>query len=145
MFREVKRARWVLVLVGVLIAGLLLSRNFIETSSVPPAGELSTVEATEAGEHVGEMLRVCGRVVEATFARQVGGRPTFLNFGGRYPNPEFTVVIWDAVRRQFEAPPEDLYRDRRICVRGRIQLHEGTPQIEVESPGQVALVATDPG
>lgn len=139
MLRDLKGARWVLVLVGVLISGLLLARNFVDSPPGPPSGDLPTVAAAEAGDRIGETVRVCGRVAGAAWARGVDGRPTFLNLGSAYPNPDFTAVIWGEYRGRFEAPPEDLYDGRRICVRGRVERHEGTPQVEVRWPEQIEL------
>lgn len=137
MFRSVKRARWVLVVVGLLVGGLLLARDFITPSSGPPAADAPTVLVDSVAQHVGEAARVCGRVVDASYVPRVDGQPTFLNFGSPHPNQDFTAVIWGEVRDRFEALPEDLYGGRRICVTGRVELHEGTPQIEVRSPEQI--------
>ena len=139
MLRELKGARWVLVLVGVIVAGLLVARDFVSTDPGALPGDLPTVAVEEAGDHVGEAVRVCGAVADASYVPGVEGRPTFLNFGAPHPEAIFTVVIWEEARARFAAPPEDLYAGRRICVRGRIERHEGTPQIVVASPEQVEL------
>lgn len=141
MARSVKRGRWVLVVVGLLVGGLLLARDFITPSAGPPAADAPVVGADAAAERVGGTARVCGRVVDASYVPEVDGRPTFLNFGARHPDQAFTAVIWGDVRDRFEAPPEDLYGSRRICVTGRVELHEGTPQIEVRTPEQIGIPA----
>lgn len=66
MSRNVKGARWALVVVGLLVAGLLLAREFVTPSAGPPAGEAPTVPAAEARDHVGETARECGRVADAS-------------------------------------------------------------------------------
>lgn len=143
MLRNVKGSRWVLVVVGLLVAGLLMAREFVTSSPGPPYGDAPTVPAEEAGAHVGETARVCGRVAGASYVPGVKGRPTFLNLGSSYPEPEFTAVIWGEFRERFEVPPEDLFDRRRICVTGRVDRHEETPQIEVRSPEQIEVGAPE--
>lgn len=140
--------RWGLVLVAVLVAALFVARHLTDRGESPgagrpagdlPAGELSTYSAREAAGHVGEIARVCGVAVDASYVPGTDGRPTFLNLGEPYPDPLFTVVIWGEDRRRFDAPPERAYRDRRICVTGRIRSYEGRPEIIVTRPAQIRI------
>lgn len=43
-------------------------------------------------------------------------------------------------RDRFDAPPEQAYRGKRICVTGTIETHRGTPQVVVEGPEAVRVV-----
>jgi hypothetical protein len=52
------------------------------------------------------------------------------------------VLIWGSNRDAFPEPPEDLYADRTIRVTGRIELHDGVPEIEVDSPEAIEVVET---
>jgi len=94
----------------------------------------------DAENHVGEQRRVRGPVISTKYARGSTGRPTFLNVGRAFPNPNrFTVVIWGRNRDRFPAPPENLYRGEYICVRGRIRLFEGVPETFLSSPGNIEV------
>jgi len=95
------------------------------------------VSAVEAGEFVGEQAVVCGDVVNAVFARDTRGQPTFLNLDRPFPNQPFDVVIWGRNRGRFDSPPETFYRNVRICVAGRVTTHQGVPRIEVRGPEQM--------
>ncbi len=122
------------------------------------------ITASEAEKHIGERATVCGRVVNATYARSSQGQPTFLNLDWPDPYPVFTVVIWGADRPNFlgrryiqlsrpelvlQEPdrvrlgppqaPEMAYRDKRICVTGRIESYQGVPEIIARSPRQIAV------
>ena len=77
MLRDLKGARWVLVVVGLVAGGLLLSRNFISTSPPAPGADLVTVPADSAVDRVGETVRVCGRVAQARYVPSVDGRPVY--------------------------------------------------------------------
>jgi len=92
--------------------------------------------AAEAKGHIGEVAIVCGKVVDTRFADNIRGTPTFLNFEKPHPNQLFTVVIWVRFRDKFEKP-EAKYKDKEICVKGKIEEHRGTPQIEARDPAQI--------
>lgn len=136
-----KRAhrRGLMLLAALLVAALFLARHLGDFGAPPPPEELPTYGAREAGGHVGEHARVCGRVVDAAYVPGTSGRPTFLNLEEPYPDPVFTVLIWGEDRARFGTPPERRYRDRRICVHGRIRSHEGTPEIVVRGPARIEI------
>ncbi|MES3630892.1 MAG: hypothetical protein PPP56_12085 [Longimonas sp.] len=125
-----------IVLTALLLVGLLLSRVFQPESGNNVEPEV-TIRATEARSHLDRPAEVCGPVTNTSYLPRIGGEPTFLNMGGSYPDQPFTAVIWGEHRGHWSVAPERLYRDAEICVRGRIRLHEGTPQVEVRHPRQV--------
>lgn len=121
---------------GLAAAGAL-AVPFSVGQVVPEEGSISPASAAA---HIGEVETVCGIVVSATYARGSRGRPTFLNLDKPYPEHIFTVLIWGRNRGKFDEPPERRYRDREICVHGRIEEYRGKPQIEVREPSQVGVV-----
>jgi hypothetical protein len=92
----------------------------------------------EAKEHYGENATVCGDVVSARYAASSKGQPTFLNLDKAYPNQIFTVVIWGSNRSKFKTPEED-YKDKRVCVSGKITAYDGLPEIIAEDPKQIRI------
>jgi hypothetical protein len=93
-----------------------------------------------AENFVGQRRAVRGPVRSTFYARGSNGRPTFLNVGRPFPNPQrFTIVIWGRYRNRFPSPPERLYRDEYICASGRIRLFEGLPQMFVRRPGAIDI------
>jgi micrococcal nuclease len=102
---------------------------------VPSLGQKKLTTA-EAKEHIGENATVCGFVVGTRYLDRTRGEPTFLNLDKRYPNTLFTVVIWGKNRQKFTVP-EQTYKDRTICVTGRIVEHKGIPEMEAQDPGQI--------
>ena len=110
-----------------------------ESPSVPeePAGSIAWHEAKN---YVGERTTVCGPVVDATWASGSNGKPTFLNLGKPYPDPDrFTVVIWIQNRGNFPQAPEDYYLGKTICVTGLIIEYNGIPEIEVKYPSEIEI------
>ncbi|MCI0724078.1 MAG: YHYH domain-containing protein [Acidobacteria bacterium] len=97
-----------------------------------------TLNAVEAKDHVGETAVVCGKVASARYAEGSRGSPTFLNLDKPHPDAIFTVVIWGSERDSFGQPEEE-YHGKDICVTGRIENYDGTPQMVVANPKQIAL------
>jgi hypothetical protein len=107
-----------------------------DRSTASCAGAISWKSARSA---VGKVATIKGPVVDSYYARTSNGGPTFLNLGRPYRDTRrFTVVIWERYRSRFGAP-ERRYRGRTICVRGRVSLYRGIPEIEPTSPTQIAL------
>ena len=135
--------RLFLVIIVVLI--LVLGTIACAPSESPPAKQTPVVSQTssaiawnEARDHVGERTTVYGPVVDTNWASGSNGKPTFLNIGKPYPNPErFTVVIWIQNRGNFSQAPEVYYLGKTIYITGLIEEYRGSPQIEVKTPSQI--------
>lgn len=125
------------VLIIIVIAGFLLSR-VDQPDSGFPTPEVR-IKAEKANAYIGKVAEVCGKVESADYLPQINGEPTFLNLGRPYPNQHFTAVIWGSDRIRWNTSPDQQYENRNICVSGRIELYEGTPQIIVETPRQIEI------
>jgi hypothetical protein len=90
--------------------------NSPPTISVPSSIPLSPVSITPrsqtgiqwdaASKHIGESVVICGQVITTSYALNSKGKPTFLNVGKGYPDPQrLTVVIWEENRSKFSIPP----------------------------------------
>lgn len=89
----------------------------------------TTIPLEDVSKHVGDSVTVCGKVSGGRFLEQAKGTPTFLNIGQIFPNNTLTIVIWSDVRKQFETVPEVMFKDKEVCVTGRIELFRERPQI----------------
>ena len=87
--------------------------------------------AEDAVNHIGHTGVVCGKVESAHYAENSRGSPTYLYLGKPYPDQVFTVVIWGRYRQEFDKP-EQTYKEKQICVRGKITKYQDIPQIEVK-------------
>jgi hypothetical protein len=95
----------------------------------------------EAAQHVGETITVCGVVSSARYLAESTGRansrkPTFLNFGGKFPNHDFTAVIFDDNREKF-GEPEKSCLNKSVCVSGKVQTFREKPEMILTEPGQL--------
>jgi len=120
-------------IVKLLSGGLLICLLLV--SSVLSQRKLST---SEARDHIGEQATVCGKVASTRYAATTRGKPTFLNLDKPYPNQIFTVLIWGENREKFGAP-EEKYRDKQVCVTGKITEYRGAPEIVVSDPQSIEL------
>lgn len=90
-----------------------------------------TVAAADAAAHVGEAITVEGIVSEV----HVSERATFIDLGSRYPNEEFTGVIFTSDAGAFS--DVDAYEGKTVDITGSVQLYRGRPEIILTSPSQI--------
>ena len=100
--------------------------------------QINKWSAIEAREHIGERATVCGKVASTRYAATTRGKPTFLNIDKPYPNQVFTVVIWGENREKFGAP-EEMYRDKHLCVTGTIAKYRNAPEVVVSEPQSIEI------
>jgi hypothetical protein len=98
----------------------------------------TSISAAEAKNHVGERATVCGDVASTRYAARSHGNPTFINLDKPYPNQIFTVLIWGSDRSKF-GDPEEAYRNKHICVTGKISDYKGVPEIIAYEPSQIKV------
>lgn len=102
------------------------------------AAQAVHLTSKEAKNHVGEKATVFGKVVDIHFVSSGKGQPTFIHFDEPYPDQIFTLVIWGSDRLKF-GRPEELYRDKSLCVTGKITIYLGIPEIVACNPSQVQI------
>lgn len=110
------------------------------TQTVQTETKPSYIPWNTAKDHIGEYIKVCGPVSNVTWATASKGKPTFINIGNAYPNPNrFVALIWNENRAQYENMINSMYYGRNVCVTGLIKLYSGIPEIEVTSPSQIEI------
>lgn len=94
----------------------------------------------QALNYVGQEITIIGPVMSTAWASESRGKPTFLNIGRAYPDPErFTVLLWIDARFRFDQPPEEIFADTTICVTGVVEIYEGGGEIIVDYPWQIVV------
>lgn len=101
-------------------------------SGTPSFSQLR-IQLEDVSKHIGDSVTVCGKMNGGRFLEKSKGGPTFLNLGEAFPNHTLTIVIWSDVRKQFETAPEVLFKDKEICVTGRVELFKEKPQIVLKT------------
>ncbi len=95
--------------------------------------------ATEAKNHIGQVITVCDVIVDAKYLENSMTKPTLLNVGGAFPNHLLTIVINYGDRKNFPFNPEELYLNKRVCVTGTVSDFKGKPQIIALTPAAIKV------
>jgi hypothetical protein len=110
---------------------------WLAASSVVQA-QTGHLTAAEAKNHLGEKATVCGNVVSTHYSVRSKGNPIYLNLDEPYPRQIFTILIWGSDRPKF-GDPEAKYRDKQVCVTGKITGYRGAPEIVASDPSQIEI------
>ena len=100
----------------------------------------TAIKIEDISKHVGDSVKVCTTIYGGIFLERAKNTPTFLNAGGSYPNAPLTVVIWAAARATFTEKPEVFYKDKNVCIYGKVELYKEKPQLVVYGEGQLIVV-----
>jgi DNA/RNA endonuclease YhcR with UshA esterase domain len=101
-----------------------------------PAPAEVVVSWQDAARYYDQIVTVEGRVV-ATYN---SGKVVFLNFHQDY-RAYFKAVIFPDDWDKFPEPPEELFLDKLVRVTGLVEEYEGAPEIIVEEPAQIEIIA----
>jgi DNA/RNA endonuclease YhcR with UshA esterase domain len=94
------------------------------------------IKDSEAIHYVGEEVEVRGQVVSVTIS-PLG--TAFINFGGEYPNHTFAGYI--AAGSTITADQRlTVIQGKTIGITGIVRLHDGKPEIEIVSAGQIEVL-----
>ena len=127
---------------GAVGAALVLLLLLASPAAATPQ-EPQTLTPEEAADHIGEEAKVCGDVVATDHVPTLEGEPSFLNFGGAYPDQVFTVAVFAENAGKFKRPPHRLFRNKSLCATGTIVMVEGKPRIVVSEPDAIEVVGDE--
>ena len=97
------------------------------------------IKIEDLSKHVGDSVTVCTKIYGGVFLDRSSGTPTLLNAGDKYPNAPLTVVIWPDAREKFKEKPEVFYKDKDVCITGKVSLYKDKPQIVVYNEKQLIV------
>ena len=93
------------------------------------------IDAKDALQYVGKKVTACARV----YAIRASDKITQINVGDKFPNNPLTIVIFAKSYQNFKTKPEEMYKDKNICVKGKIETYQGKAQIVVEQPEDIII------
>ena len=97
------------------------------------------INLDEVSKHIGDSVKVCGHVYDTYYAVRTENTPTFINIGAKYPDQKLTVVIWGEVRKKFEGNPEEVFKNKEVCVIGKLETYKDKPQIVIQKTDQITI------
>lgn len=98
------------------------------------------VTAEQAKYFVGDECTVCGKVVSTKFLESSNSQPTFLNLDKKFPEQVFTLVIFGKDRVNFTYAPEEYLYNKTICIKGKVEDRNGTPQMIVSEESAIEVL-----
>ncbi|HUH72783.1 MAG TPA: DNA/RNA non-specific endonuclease [Chitinophagales bacterium] len=101
--------------------------------------DLNHIPTKQANYFIGTDCNVCGKVVATRYNKNSSAAITYINFDEQFPNSPFTAIVFGKDRINFTYEPEVYLKDKLICVRGKVELHKGKPQIIVNSEKQFSV------
>jgi hypothetical protein len=94
----------------------------------------------EAAKHVGDSIKVCGKIFGGRFFETSNNAPTLLNMGAAFPASPLTIMIPGTVRVKMGYAPEIELKDKNVCVKGRVILFKEKAEIIVNDISQLEVV-----
>lgn len=101
--------------------------------------DLNHIPTKQANYFIGTECNVCGKVVATRYNKNSTAAITYINFDELYPNSPFTAIVFGKDRINFTYEPEVYLNNKLICVKGKVELHKGKPQIIVNSEKQFSI------
>jgi hypothetical protein len=92
----------------------------------------------EAKKHVGEKVKVCGKVVDTRFG-ETASRQTIISMGGGSPNQPLTIIISSDDRKNFSYKPEQFLKNKAICVNGKVVENNGKTELIVSRQDDIQI------
>jgi S1/P1 Nuclease len=94
------------------------------------------IDVNDVMNHVDKQVTVCARVYSIRSTDAI----TQVSVGGAYPNNPLTIIVFAKNYPNFTIPVEEMLKDKNICVKGKVALYKGKPQIVVEKPEDVTVL-----
>jgi hypothetical protein len=97
------------------------------------------IKIEDLSKHIGDSVTVCTKIYGGIYLDRSKGTPTFLNAGANYPNSPLTIVIWADARQKFKEAPEVFYKDKEVCITGKVILYKEKTEIVVYDEKQIVV------
>ncbi len=127
-----------------LLAGIRLA-NILNKLFYTPAPLINTnaltaeytngVAINDVAKYIGKKVTICARIYGIRSTEKI----TQINLGDKFPNNPLTVVIFASSYKNFKGSLEDLFKDKNVCVKGKVEQYKGKTQIIVEQPADIIV------
>src|ERR1700686_5026095 len=107
----------------------ILAFGFV-LAALPARAE--TIGPGDAKAHVGQTVTVDAAINDVHTGRS---GVTFIDIGGRYPDNDFTAVIFAGDATKF--PNASALDGKTVVISGPVQLYQGRPEIILKSADQL--------
>jgi hypothetical protein len=97
------------------------------------------VKIEDIAKHVGDSVTVCTKIYGGIYLDRSNGTPTLLNAGGAYPNAPLTIFMGADARAKFKEAPEVFFKDKEVCIYGKVILYKEKPEIIIYDEKQIVV------
>lgn len=94
------------------------------------------IAVIDAIQNIGKKVTICSTVYGIKSAEKI----TQMNIGGKFPNSPLTIIIFASSYGNFPTPPAETYKDKNVCVTGRLEEYKGKAQIVVDSASDLIIL-----
>jgi len=119
----------IIAALGFVITAINAEGQNLPLSTVPPKDSLI--------KYMGTSQAVIGKVYGGKYWDK--NELTLLDLGGAYPDQVLTIVIKGENRKKFRQPPESLFKDKTVVVKGVTSIFNGKLQMIVSDTSQIVL------
>ncbi len=132
-----------------IFCSLFFSTFLLAQKQTPPKPKSckECITAYDAAYHVGDTIKVYGKVIEVKYVDWEKGQPYFINLDQSFPNIDFNVVIFKDAQPKFENIRD--FKNKKIIVSGFVKTHHYNgntkypptdyPEIVVSDPSQIEI------
>lgn len=96
------------------------------------------IPLTDISKHIGDSVRLCAKVYNTRFFESTRNKPTVLDVNNSHVS-RLNVIIYEQDRKNFPDAPENLYKDKDICITGVVESYNNIPQIIVRNADQIIV------
>lgn len=107
----------------------------LDASSLPP-NTFNTLQA-KIYEGKNETITVCGTVVSTKLSAK---GHTFINLDKQFPNPVFTISVFEKDAVNFSYQPHLWLMNKLVCVKGRVTNANGNPGMILTNEKQITVL-----
>ncbi len=115
--------------------GDVLAADWGKVQPLAPV-EAGIIPWQQAADHTGSRVTVEGDIVRTRDT----GNVIYLNFDQNYRG-KLSIVIFSKDAARFPQPPAQYFLNQRVRVTGTVKEYQGAPEIVVDDPGQIEILA----
>lgn len=99
------------------------------------------IELKDVSKHVGDSVKVEGKIFGVKTFPDNKNAPTLLNLGADFPNQLLAIAVFDSYKSDTILMPTPNNKGDIAVVTEKIELYRGKPQIVVRSTSQLQIVS----
>jgi micrococcal nuclease len=97
------------------------------------------IKIEDLNKHIDDSVTVCTKIYGGIFLERSSAALTLLNAGDMYPRSPLTLVIHPDARKNFKTAPEVFYKDKEVCITGKVILYKNKPEMVVYDEKQIVI------